>query len=494
MIHVSDADREKWYNGNSYKSITIIFPSLSISLDNDDIYGESMTLTEGLFDGNDELCVYGCISSIFTVEVRYKDALAGVDFKGQYISATMTASLSNQINLFHGYVYGVETVREKKYIKLTCYDRIGIYQDMDVYSAYHSAFTNNPIVTVKIMRDTICTYLGITQETQTLANDSVQITEDEGLTELAAINILRAICQINGVFGIINRDGKLEYRKISVWAGAEPYPSNDLFPSDDLYPGDYTGDSHEYIDVYKSLGYQDYDVEPIDRVVVRDSANDSEAGGASATLPYTNALLVEGNMFAEGMTSVQKAAIAQNILDEVSYLVYKPFDGVNRGLPYVEVGDSVSYYSALDQTLMTFSILKRELKGVQWLEDRYTASGTQYQPEVKYEQASNSSDVAEVKEDVKEIKEDISDLESNKQNFIDLDILEPTWDRPEGDIILNSRAIVIDAQDHRSGYQYVMWRRTNNAWEKMQVAQYSQIDLQAGVSDLPTGEIYLVYE
>jgi phosphomannomutase len=98
------------------------------------------------------------------------------------------------------------------------------------------------------------------------------------------------------------------------------------------------------------------------------------------------------------------------------------------------------------------------------------------------------------KEDIKEINNSIEDLQGNKQNFIHLDILEPTWDAPEGDIILNSRSVVIDAQDHRSGYQYVMWRRTNNQWEKMQVAQYSQVDLQAGVSDLPTGEIYLVYE
>ena len=494
MIHISDVDKQKWDNGNSYKSITIVFPNISLALDNNDIYGESMTLSEGLFDGNGELCIYGCISSIFCVDVRFKDALASVDFKGQYVAVSMTANESSSINLFHGFVYGVETVREKKYIKLTCYDRIGIYQDMDVYSAYHSAFVNSPIVTVKGMRDTICTYLGITQEVQTLVNDTLVITEDESLTELAAINILRAICQINGVFGIINRDGKMEYRKVSVWAGAEPYPSNELYPSADLYPGDYSGDTHEYIEVYKSLGFQDYDVEPIDRVVVRDSANDPQSASAATTLPYTNSLLVEGNMFAEGLNSTQKAAIAQNILDEVGYLVYRPFDGVNRGYPYLEVGDSISYYSALDSALMTFSILKRELKGVQWLEDRYTASGEQYQPEVHYEQASNSSDVAEVKEEVKEIQQDISDLESNKQNFIDLDILEPTWDRPEGDIVLNSRAVVLDAQDHRSGYQYVMWRRTNNAWEKMQVAQYSQIDLQAGISDLPTGEIYLVYE
>lgn len=494
MIHISDVDKQKWDNGNSYKSITIVFPNISLMLDNDDIYGESMTLSEGLFDGNGELCIYGCISSIFCVEVRLKDALANVDFKGQYVAVSMTANESSSINLFHGFVYGVETVREKKYIKLTCYDRIGIYQDMDVYSAYHGVFENSPIVTVKGMRDIICTYLGITQEVQTLANDMLVITEDESLTELAAINILRAICQINGVFGIINRDGKLEYRKVSVWAGAEPYPSNDLYPSADLYPGDYSGDTHEYIDVYKSLVYEDFNVEEIDRVAVRDSSNDSEAGEAASALPYTNALLIEGNMFAEGMTSVQKSSIAMNILNNVDYLTYKPFEATNRGYPYIEVGDSVSYYSALDSELMTFSILKRELKGVQWLEDRYTASGTQYQPEVVYDQGTSSSEVADVKEDVKEIQEDISDLESNKQNFIDLDILEPTWDRPEGDIILNSRAIVLDAQDHRSGYQYVMWRRTNNAWEKMQVAQYSQIDLQAGVSDLPTGEIYLVYE
>lgn len=463
MIHISDVDKQKWDNGNSYKSITIVFPNISLALDNDDIYGESMTLSEGLFDGNGELCIYGCISSIFTVEVRYKPALANVDFKGQYVAVSMTASESSSINLFHGFVYGVETVREKKYIKLTCYDRIGIYQDMDVYSAYHSAFVNSPIVTVKGMRDTICSYLGITQEVQTLANDMLVITEDEGLTELAAINILRAICQINGVFGIINRDGKMEYRKIAYWYEQEPYPSNELFPNDDLFPGEISGDNHEYIDVYKSLGYQDYNVEEIDRVVVRDSSNDPESGAAASALPFTNALLIEGNMLVTGKDSTEKADIAHNILDNVDYITYRPFEATNRGYPYIEVGDSVSYYSALDHALFTFSVLKRELKGVQWLEDRYSASGEQYQPEVKYEQssASNPTGGSDISSAINDIKTDIKEIDESKQDNLTagtgIDIIS--------NVISVTNPIIL-----------------------------STVDLIPGVSELPSGTIYFVYE
>ena len=213
-------------------------------------------------------------------------------------------------------------------------------------------------------------------------------------------------------------------------------------------------------------------------------------------------LLIDDNIFIGDLEEGVKYDIAANIYSNVAEISYRPFDVSVLGRPYIEVGDAISCYvydysSGEPVTyVMAFSILTRTLKGIQWLRDEYTASGEKYQPEIKLDKsgASGGSAVNEIKEDIKEINNSIEDLQGNKQNFIHLDILEPTWDAPEGNIILNSRAVVIDAQDHRSGYQYVMWRRTNNHWEKMQVAQYSQVDLQAGVSDLPTGEIYLVYE
>ena len=492
MINISAAEKAKWESGRYTKEIKLYFPSLNLTILNNEIYGESMVLKESLFDGNGALEISGCVASSFTIEIRHQPQ----ELKGYLVIASIRIDNGKWMALFRGYVDSVETVKDRSYQKLICYDAMQAFGARNVYYDYYQL---GDTFTVKQLRDTICGAVNITQKTQTLANDSMVLNRTVESGQLSFIDAMKAICQINGVFGIINRSGQLEYRKITYWYDVLPYPSDDLFPGDDLYPGSMDSSNHEYIDAYQSIKYEDYEVACINEVIVCEGSSDEEPGSYGTG---DNVLLIDDNIFIGDLEEGVKYDIAANIYSNVAEISYRPFDVSVLGRPYIEVGDAVSCYvydysSGEPVTyVMAFSILTRTLKGIQWLRDEYSASGEKYQPEIKLDKsgASGGSAVNEIKEDIKEINNSIEDLQGNKQNFIHLDILEPTWDAPEGDIILNSRAVVIDAQDHRSGYQYVMWRRTNNQWEKMQVAQYSQVDLQAGVSDLPTGEIYLVYE
>lgn len=448
MIHISDTDKAKWDSGQTLKQLSLYFPTLNLTIGNNDIYGESMTLDEGLFDGNGALTFCGCISSKFSVEIRNPLAYQNIDFKGKRIVVTMTADNSQPIQLFEGMVDSVETVRDRSYRKLTCYDLLAIMQDYNVYSVYQGLTFP---ATIKQFRDALFTFMGITQVTCDLVNDGVTFNKDDSLTELAAINAVQAICQINGVFGIINRDGEFEYRELEFWYDYEPYPSNDLFPGDDVYPGTISGDNHEYIDAYKSIKYEDYAIAEIERVVVRDSSGDANMGESAVS---GNTLLIEGNLFAKGLNASVKTILANGIYQKVKDVTYLPFESVSRGLPYIEVGDSISYYvydysSGTPQTtVMSFSVLTRSMKGLQWLEDRYNASGSQYQPEVSLESTDDNvqSQIDEVKGDIEDIVESLA----NKQNYIDKDILVPTHSGEEGDLVFHYDSAAKEWQLYRN--------------------------------------------
>ena len=486
MLPIPDNEKTKWGSGQYLKELRIIFPDIQRVIYNDEIYGESMTLKESLFDGNGAINVSGCISSQFSIEIRHSLNA----YVGQRIIAEIRIDGGAWRQLFSGYVDSVETVRDRSYQKLSCYDVIQYKGSTNVISAYEGL---NDTFTVKQLRDAVFTYLRINQKTQTLPNDLAVLAKNTELTELAAIDVMRALCQINGMFGIINRDGQFEYRKLFFFYDKLPYPSDDLFPASDLYPGEVSEDGHEYIDAYESVKYEEYEVEPITKVTVRDSSSDEQAAEYGTG---TNNYLIEGNPLLSGALYSDKEFIAHNVFTTFAGLSFRPFDTNVIGRPYIEVGDAISLYiydysSGEPVTvLLTFNILTRNLKGIQWLRDNYTANGAQYQPEVKIERTSGSDAAAidSIKNDIKEIDDEIDALNSNKQDFIDLDIQVPTWESTEGHITINK------LQETTGGSVYQGYRMEDGGWVKMLVAQFSQTDLTPGETPLGTGEIYLVYE
>ena len=486
MLPIPDSEKTKWGSGQYLKELRIIFPDIQRVIYNDEIYGESMTLKESLFDSNGAINVSGCISSQFSIEIRHSLNA----YVGQRIIAEIRIDGGAWRQLFSGYVDSVETVRDRSYQKLSCYDVIQYKGSTNVISAYEGL---DDTFTVKQLRDAVFTYLRINQKTQTLPNDLAVLAKNTELTELAAIDVMRALCQINGMFGIINRDGQFEYRKLFFFYDKLPYPSDDLFPASDLYPEEVSEDGHEYIDAYESVKYEEYEVEPITKVTVRDSSSDEQAAEYGTG---TNNYLIEGNPLLSSALYSDKEFIAHNVYTTFAGLSFRPFDTNVIGRPYIEVGDAVSLYifdysSGEPVTvLLTFNVLTRNLKGIQWLKDNYTANGAQYQPEVKIERTSGSDAAAidSIKNDIKEIDDEIDALNSGKQDFIDLDIQVPTWESTEGHITINK------LQETTGGSVYQWYRMEDGEWVKMLVAQFSQTDLTPGETPLGTGEIYLVYE
>lgn len=73
----------------------------------------------------------------------------------------------------------------------------------------------------------------------------------------------------------------------------------------------------------------------------------------------------------------------------------------------------------------------------------------------------------------------------SKQSYIDLDMLTPSGSGTEGDMVF------VGTQGTPSRQ---LWRYENGAWVKVAFFSYGTTDLTAGVSSLPTGDVYFVYE
>lgn len=376
-MEVSDRTRELFKEDSAQKNITIRFPQINLILGNEQIREEeSFYLKEAVLDSSDVEFV-GCLSSCCSVDISY----VSVDLKGQYMEVEIQAEDSEVIPLFHGIVDSAPKQGNKQIKKITAYDVLYEKGKIDVSPWYNSI----PFpISLVMFRNLLFEFLGIEQVGIDLPNDSVLINKEYAPVSLKALDVIKAICQINGAFGIINREGKFEYRILQdLMEDDGAYPGISLVPP--FYPGIGSGGSGrepEYFTYYKDVQYEEYMVKPVDRVTIRQG--DSDPGVTYGT--GTNNYIIQGNMFTLNKSSGELLKIAERIHENVRNVAYHPFEADNNGLPFLECGkDTVSYY-VLNEDGETFSeksfyLFSRELKGIQALRDVYSAQGEEYQRE-----------------------------------------------------------------------------------------------------------------
>ncbi|MCQ2369210.1 MAG: hypothetical protein MJ007_01895 [Paludibacteraceae bacterium] len=382
-MQISDALKAKFLENDGQKLITIYFPTLNgLTLDNSHIYSDSISLKESILEGS-SIEFVGCISSTFYCELHGVNR----ELKGERIEVYVTVEgfEDERIPLFKGYVDSVKTRLTDQYKAITCYDYL-YYKasDRDVSHWYNEL--SFPL-TMRQFRDSLCSWIDLGQEPIDLPNDNVVISRQYTSNAINALDLIKNICQLNGVFGIVNRDGKLEYKSLSVDTQGT-YPSSYTYPSLILFPSRTTtatteavNDSSTMVSYYEDMMYEDFDVYAIDKVIIRDSEDaDSVSYGTGK-----NSYIVQGNVFIYGLDDADRQQIAENIYNNVQGFSYKPFDAVSVGLPFVQVGDLVQYniadYSGKSPSYVqkSFYVMQRQLKGIQALKDNYSAEGEQYQ-------------------------------------------------------------------------------------------------------------------
>lgn len=430
-MQVSDAIKTAYQSTGTAKYITLSFPELDMSIATGDgrIHQESMQLSEKLVDSN-SIEFVGCIASKFKIQVNNLNE----DIKGKRITVKIhTENTQNEpIALFNGIVDSAVKQSNKRVKEITAYDELYAKGKIDVAAWYKSLIFPT---TLKQIRDTLFEYIGLAQVETDLPNDDITIDKKYDPNTLQALPVIKAICQINGVFGIINREGKFEYRilgGIDEW-GLYPvfYPGPDAFPGvsmgalgiDNIEPTEFS--------FYKSVSYEEFTVKPVDRITIRQSEDDI---GVTYGIGDNN-YIIQGNMFAYGLAGDILLQIVENIYPNIQGFSYHPFESENNGLPYLECGvDATSYmmvdFDATEESeeivydKKNFYILNRELTGIQALKDSYSAQGEEYQSEFI---TDLQTQIDLIKSDAQQVAQNVvEDYTYSKQ---EIDDLSKSWYR-----------------------------------------------------------------
>lgn len=387
-MQVSDKVRKEYLDGEKTKRITLYFPELNLTLGKGKFYSESMHLTEKLVDSQ-SIEFVGCIASKFKIQVHDLKE----DIKGKRMIATIhtDATENEPVTLFNGIVDSAVKQSNKRVKEITAYDELYSKGNKEVASWYKSlAFP----LTLKQIRDSLFNYIGIGQEETELPNDNTIIKRQYDPNSLRALSVIKAICQINGAFGIINRNGRFEYRILGVLDMEDDglYPV--FYPGANAFPGvSMSALNLDNVDVtkfgfYESARYEEFMVKPVDKLTIRQTEEDAGVSYGTGQNNY----IIQGNMFTYGLAESKVSEIARNIYPNIQGFSYYPFSSKNNGIPYVECGVDAASYMMIDWEATEnsqdviyeqkkFYILNRELSGIQALKDSYSAEGEEYQSE-----------------------------------------------------------------------------------------------------------------
>lgn len=467
MLDVTQATKNAYINFGTNKELTITINNNwghDITLTNEDIVAQSLGVTERL-ETEENLTFTGCIASV--LQFRCRDI--GINIKGANISCSIVADNTEPVPLFHGIIDDItNTSHEQATMSITAYDKLYSLSDVDMKSWYDGLTFP---MTLQQFRNALFTYLyshyGLQQEDSYLINDNMTIYKAIDSENIACLDLLKWICQINGNYGRINRYGKFEY--LSLNGGL--YPSLTLYPSNDLYPSITNIANPMDKSFYTSIDFENYGVMNISKVYLRgkDDRVIAIAGEGS------NVWNVNTNPFVWGYEDITPLEIvAQNLFDEVSNVSYIPLNHLDlEGLPYIEVGDYITV-EAKRSTINTF-VLERNLTGTQALRDNFLANGEEfypiYKPNIQKQTEITKNTVDEVSNNITEIDETVNNLDETVNDLSD---------------DMENKQNILTAGD---GIDI-----TDDVISVTNPITLSTTDLTPLVSDLPEGHIYFVYE
>lgn len=396
------------------KQLIIQTDDKKVTITNTELHQEKFELTESLCSES-ELTFGSCEAS----SVKFTMSNVFTSLKDKWITVTMSlnGNTDKPFQFGHYKVYSDKPTADRTQRDVVAYDALYDIINANVMGWYDSVLPNlDSTITLKNFRDSFFEHFEVTQKDITLPNDSMVIkrsldkeTGNVQTNVLSGSTVIKAICEINGCFGHINRQGQFEYIFLKQDIQGL-YPANDLYPADNLYPkspDSYRINKSDYI----TADYEDYIVEPITKLQIRSS--DSDVGTIIGN--GNNTYIIENNMLTYQKTADEMQTIAQNIYNKISKIRYRPFTADLRGNPCLEVGDTIRILTK--NAIVESYVLERDLKGIQALRDSFSSVGEQYYSEkvnstqTSIKQLENRSNKLE--RTIEETKSTITDVEND---------------------------------------------------------------------------------
>lgn len=367
--------KEKYWDSATDKQMVISVVGTNQKIDNSMLEIGTFSLEESLCSES-ELKFGACEANC----VKFTARNTAGNIIGKTISIEETIDGDSQNPMPYGIFKVASDVptadRTKR--QITAYDAMYDIINTDVKAWY--AGLSFPM-TLKQFRDSFFAHLGIAQVETNLVNDSMtvnktivatQTDDSSAVTEESSISgktVVTAICEINGCFGNINREGKFEYIFLKAITSAL-YPAEDLFPSDNLFPSD--ANTESMTGHYITFDYEDFQSKEITQLEIKTSENNAGAIVGTAGNNYS----ITGNFLVSDKTGAELEQIANNLLPIMKQAVYTPIKSCTCvGNPCLTLGEPIRFNTTRE--IVETYLLQRTLTGVQSKRDSISAQGTQ---------------------------------------------------------------------------------------------------------------------
>lgn len=372
---INSSLKEKYWDSSTDKQMVISVVGTNQKIDNSMLEIGTFALEESLCSES-ELKFGACEANC--VKFTARNTAGNIIGKTISIEETIDGDSENPMP------YGVFKVasdvptadRTKR--QITAYDAMYDIVNTDVKSWY--AGLSFPM-TLKQFRDSFFAHLGIAQVETSLVNDSMtvnktivatQTDDSSAVTEESAISgktVVTAICEINGCFGNINREGKFEYVFLKAITSAL-YPAEDLFPADNVFPSD--ANTESMTGHYIAFDYEDFQSKEITQLEIKTSEDNAGAIVGTAGNNYS----ITGNFLVSDKTGAELAQIANNLLPIMAKAAYTPIKSCTCvGNPCLTLGEPIRFNTTRE--IVETYLLQRTLTGVQSKRDSISAQGTQ---------------------------------------------------------------------------------------------------------------------
>ena len=375
---------------------------------NTELHLENFELNESICSDN-ELRFGSCEAS--SIKFKISNIFTPLKNKWLTVSITLDENTDNPFILGNYKVYSDVPTADKRYREVTAYDIMYDILNTDVSTWYESL--KFPM-TLKNFRNSFLSYFGIEQEEVNLPQDEMTVEKTVSPSSMSGKDVILSICEINGCFGKIGRDGKFKYVFLQQDIHGL-YPDNDLYPDNTLFPRN-SSSIKVPNNIYITCTYEDFVTQRIDKLQIRQSEND--VGSIVGT--GNNCYIVQNNFLVYGKNTDELKEIAEKLFEEIKNISYRPFDATKLGNPCLETGDAIRIVTKYE--LVESYIFKRTIKGIQSLRESISSSGVyEYSEKVN---SVNSSIIQlkgktnELERNVEETKSTITDVEKGLQSQI----------------------------------------------------------------------------
>lgn len=402
---INSSLKEKYWDSSTDKQMVISVVGTNQKIDNSMLEIGTFALEESLCSES-ELKFGACEANC----VKFTARNTAGNIIGKTISIEETIDGDSQNPMPYG-VFKVASdvpTADRTKRQITAYDAMYDIINTDVKSWY--AGLSFPM-TLKQFRDSFFAHLGIAQVETSLVNDSMtvnktlvatQTDDSSAVTEESSISgktVVTAICEINGCFGNINREGKFEYVFLKAIISAL-YPAEDLFPSDSVFPSD--ANTESMTGHYITFDYEDFKSKAITQIEIKTSEDNAGAIVGTTGNNYS----ITGNFLVSDKTGAELEQIANNLLPIMKQAAYTPIKSCTCvGNPCLTLGEPIRFNTTRE--IVETYLLQRTLTGVQSKRDSISAQGTQ----------THSAKVNSIRDTIESVERRTGKLERNADHL-----------------------------------------------------------------------------